>query len=105
MRRHFPAGRSLDSFPDGYDLLDRDIIDSIGILEMSGAVRPEFEIELDLEHLDAESLTKISPFCRSVKGSAHAQVKESAQHRDDTPGPPRPIARLAQLPYAGKSRY
>ncbi len=72
---------------------------------MSGAVEAEFEIELDLEHLDAESLTKISPFCRPVEGSARAQVKESAQQRDDKPGPRKPIVRLAQLPYAAKSRY
>jgi ribosomal protein S18 acetylase RimI-like enzyme len=54
-------------------------------------VEAELEIELDLEHLDAESLTKISPFCRSVEGSAHAQVKESAQQRDDRPGSARPM--------------
>jgi acyl carrier protein len=72
------AGVSLDSLPDDYDLLERGIIDSIGILEMIGAVEAEFEIELDLEHLDAESLTKIGPFCRHVEGSPHAQVKDSA---------------------------
>jgi acyl carrier protein len=73
-----PAGGSLDSLPDDYDLVERGIIDSIGILEISGAVEAELEIELDLEHLDAESLTKISPFCRHVEGSAHALVKDSA---------------------------
>jgi len=72
------AGVSLDSLPDDYDLLLRGMIDSIGILEMIGAVEAEFEIELDPEHLDAELLTKIGPFCRHVEGSPHAQVKESA---------------------------
>jgi hypothetical protein len=45
---------------------------------MIGAMEAEFDIELDLEHLDAEPLTKIGPFCRHVEGSPHAQVKESA---------------------------
>ena len=72
---------------------------------MSGAVEAKFEIELDLEHLDAESLTKISPFYRPMEGSVHDPVNESAQQRDDRPGSARPIVRLAQLPYAAKYSY
>jgi hypothetical protein len=43
---------------------------------MIGAVEAEFEIELDLDDLDAESPTKIGPFCRHVECSAHAQAEE-----------------------------
>jgi acyl carrier protein len=56
-----------DLLPDDYDLLRQGIIDSLGVLEMVGAVEAEFGIELDLEDLDAEDLTKIGPFCRHVE--------------------------------------
>jgi len=56
-----------DLLPDDYDLFRQGIIDSLGILEMVGAVEAEFGIELDLENLDAEDLTKIGHFCRYVQ--------------------------------------
>jgi len=56
-----------DSIPDDYDLFQEGIIDSLGILEMVGAVESQFCIELDLENLDAEDLTKVGHFCRFVE--------------------------------------
>jgi acyl carrier protein len=69
------AGVSPNSIPEDYDLLERGIIDSMGILEMIGAVEAEFQIELDLEHLDAESLTKIGPFSNYVESIGQGRVQ------------------------------
>jgi acyl carrier protein len=80
------AGVSPHSLPDDYDLLERGIIDSIGILEMIGAVEAKFEIELDLERLDADLLTKIGPFCRYVEEGAARSGNELAEDRDDRAG-------------------
>jgi acyl carrier protein len=69
------AGVVVDSISDDYDLLQEGVIDSLGILEMITAVETAFSIELDLENLDAESLTKVGPFCRYVEHFAQAQSK------------------------------
>lgn len=53
--------------PDDYDLLQEGIIDSLGILELVSSVEEHFRIQLDLENLEAEDLTKIGPFCRFVE--------------------------------------
>jgi len=52
--------------PDTFDLLAEGIIDSLGVLNMISDVEREFKIQLDMEHLDAEQLTIIGPFCRYV---------------------------------------
>ena len=76
-------GVNADSIPDDYDLFQQGIIDSLGILEMVGAVESQFGIELDLENLDAEDLTKVGPFCRfveqlSTKGSSTNSSRDGA---------------------------
>jgi acyl carrier protein len=96
------TGVSSQSLPDDYDLLERGIIDSIGILEMIGAVEAKFEIELDLENLDAELLTKIGPVCPYVEASAARSGNESALDRNDKAASARPILRSTQQPYAGE---
>jgi acyl carrier protein len=68
---------AVDSIPDDYDLFQQGVIDSLGILEMVGAVETEFEIELDLGDLDAEDLTKVGPFCRFVEKLSQSSSKPS----------------------------
>ena len=64
---------TLDSIPDDFDLFREGVIDSLGILEMVGAVEIEFGMELDLEGLDAEDLTKIGSFCGFVEKFASSK--------------------------------
>jgi acyl carrier protein len=52
--------------PDDFDLLLNGIIDSFGILEMISAIEEEFQIQLDLETLDAEQITILGPLSRYV---------------------------------------
>ena len=54
--------------PDDFDLLLNGVIDSFGILEMISAIETEFEIELDLEALDAEQITVLGPLSRFIAG-------------------------------------
>ena len=44
-----------------FDLLARGVSDSLGVLEMVGAIEEHFGISLDLEGLDAEQLTILGP--------------------------------------------
>lgn len=52
--------------PDDFDLLDRGVIDSFGLIELVVEVSEEFELELDFDDLDPEGLTKVGPFSRYV---------------------------------------
>jgi acyl carrier protein len=52
--------------PDDCDLLLTGIIDSVGLLELIGAVQKYCEREIDFEGLDPESMTVLGPFCRYV---------------------------------------
>ena len=55
-----------DELADDFDFLLNGVIDSFGILEMISAIEQEFEIELDLEALDAEQITVLGPLARYV---------------------------------------
>jgi acyl carrier protein len=61
-------GLSVDpgELPDSFDLLSEGVVDSLGILEMVSAVEEKFGIEVDLEDIDPDDLTRVEPFCRYV---------------------------------------
>jgi acyl carrier protein len=65
-----PIGMDIEALPDDFDFLLNGVIDSFGILEMIGAIEKEFEIELDLEALDAEQITVLGPLSRYVAANA-----------------------------------
>jgi len=52
--------------PDDCDILLTGIIDSVGLLELVGAVREYWEREIYFEGLDPESMTVLGPFCHYV---------------------------------------
>lgn len=55
-----------DDLADDFDFLLTGVIDSLGIVEMIGAIEAEFQIELDLGALDAEQITVLGPLSRYV---------------------------------------
>lgn len=59
-------GLNPDELTDDFDFLLRGVIDSFGILEMISAIEDEFQIQLDLETLDAEQITILGPLSRYV---------------------------------------
>ena len=56
--------------PDDFDLVTGGIVDSMGILELVGALEQKFGMELDLSGLDAEHLAMVGPLARFVSGQA-----------------------------------
>ena len=62
--------------PDDFDFLLTGVIDSFGILEMVSAIEKEFAIQLDLELLDAEDITKIGPLARYIAASVNTDVRQ-----------------------------
>ena len=58
--------------PDDLDLLGEGVTDSLGLLELIGALEQRFAIEVDFEDLDPEELTSLGPFCRYVAERAVA---------------------------------
>jgi len=63
-------GLNSTDLPDDFDLLLSGVIDSFGILEMISSIEGEFQVELDLEALDAEQITILAPLCRYVAENA-----------------------------------
>ena len=64
------AGRG--EIPDTFDFLLEGIIDSLGVLEMVGALEKEFQFELDLSGMDTEQITLLGPLSRYVAAQAAA---------------------------------
>ena len=55
-----------DSLSEDCDLLLSGIIDSIGLLELVGAIHEFVGAEIDFEALDPEQMTIVGPLCRFV---------------------------------------
>src|SRR5438309_2283070 len=66
--------RGMLNLPHDFDFLESGALDSLGIIELIGAVERKFAIEIDFAELDADQLTIVGPFCRYVaersRGSA-----------------------------------
>lgn len=65
--------------PDGFDLLNEGIIDSLGILELVTALEKRFDMRIDFEDMDAERFTRIGDLSRYVEANAgqmaHAELE------------------------------
>ena len=55
-----------EDLADEFDFLLTGVIDSLGILEMMGAIEEEFQVEIDLAALDADQITVLGPLSRYV---------------------------------------
>jgi acyl carrier protein len=51
---------------DDCDLLLSGMIDSLGLLDLMGAIQQHCQREIDFEALDPEQLTVVGPLCRFV---------------------------------------
>jgi len=56
--------------PEDLDLLERGVIDSLGLIELIAAVDEEFNLAVDFEQMDPEHLTIVGPFCRYVAAAS-----------------------------------
>jgi acyl carrier protein len=55
-----------ESLSEDCDLLLSGIIDSIGLLELVGAIQEFVGVEIDFEALDPEQMTIVGPLCRFI---------------------------------------
>jgi acyl carrier protein len=60
------ATHPVTSLADDLDLLECGYLDSLGIIELIGAVERQFGVVIDFGGLEADELTIIGPFCRYV---------------------------------------
>jgi acyl carrier protein len=55
-----------ESLSEDCDLLLSGIIDSIGLLELVGAIQEFVGVEIDFDTLDPEQMTIVGPLCKFV---------------------------------------
>jgi acyl carrier protein len=66
-RRLKTNGRdSCEDLPEDCDILLDGMIDSLGLLELVGAIQDFTGTEIDFEALDPEQMTIVGPLCRFV---------------------------------------
>lgn len=61
---------------DDFDLLTSGVIDSLGIIELIGAIEQELGLVLDLSELDPENLTRLGPLSRYIEAQYLQSVRE-----------------------------
>jgi len=67
----------VESVPDTYDLLSAGIVDSIGVLELIAAIEDAFDVEVDLQDLEAEQVGVIGALSKYVEAFAQPRSSEN----------------------------
>ena len=70
-------GLEPSSITDDFDLLTSGVIDSLGIIELIGAIEQQLGFARDQSELDPENLTILGPLSRYIE----SQYLQSAQMR------------------------
>lgn len=87
------SGLTPEAIGRDFDLLTQGIVDSLGVLELISAIEAEFNVIIDLEALDAESLTIIGPLCDYIGRTA--QLKEPPPNAAPSGAQPKlPVVKL-----------
>jgi acyl carrier protein len=68
--------------PDTFDLLLEGVIDSLGVLELIGSIEDAFDIEIDLQDLDADQLTVVGALSKYVARFARSRVSADCDEND-----------------------
>ena len=62
-----PSGRTLErELPDTIDLLEKGLIDSLGVFNLTVELEQHFGCEIDFGELDPEEMMILGPLCRYV---------------------------------------
>ncbi len=72
----------IENVPDTFDLLLEGFIDSLGVLELIESIEDAFDLEIDLENLDADQLTVIGALSKYVERFARSRVSANGQEND-----------------------
>ena len=57
----------MDAVSDETDFFAEQLIDSFGLLELFLVLEEQFGVTIDFESADADSLTRVGPFCSYVE--------------------------------------
>jgi acyl carrier protein len=71
-------GLAPSSLPDDFDFLSTGVIDSLGLMQLIGAVENEFGIDIDLAALDTEYITLLGPLSRYIAENGVAKSAHTA---------------------------
>jgi len=63
-------GIDIESIEEDFDLMKMGIIDSLGFIQLVGAIEEHFNIEIDFEELDADQLTVMETLCNYIAEKA-----------------------------------
>ena len=69
-------GMSPRETPDDFDLLAEGVIDSFGIVDLISAVENRYEVTLDFEGLEPDSVTVIGPLATYVANVIEQQRRQ-----------------------------
>jgi len=61
------VGLVADDVPDDLDLLQRGVVDSLGLVSLLADIEAQFGIELDYDDLPVEDLARVGPLSRHVE--------------------------------------
>jgi acyl carrier protein len=64
----------VDDLADDCDLLLSGMIDSIGLLDLVGAIQEFVGMEIDFDTLDPEQMTTVGPLCRFISDQSGKRV-------------------------------
>lgn len=65
--RQFAAqGRDVASIDDSFDFMTEGLVDSLGVVELIGAVEEKFGKPIDLSELDPEQMTVLGPLSKYI---------------------------------------
>jgi acyl carrier protein len=72
----------IGNVPDTFDLLLEGFIDSLGVLELIESIEDAFDLEIDLENLEADQLTVIGALSKYVERFARPRISANGEEND-----------------------
>ena len=67
-KRSANQSAACEDLPEDCDILLSGMIDSLGLLELVGAIQEFTGVDIDFEALDPEEMTVVGPLCAFVSG-------------------------------------
>lgn len=83
--KRLQATHAVSSLEDDLDLLESGLLDSLGVVELIGAVEGKYGVLIDFAELDADQLTIIGPFCRYVAARVPATERVPSKSAPSAP--------------------
>ena len=73
------VGLAGDEVPDDFDLLAEGVVDSLGLIELVGAIEERFGLRVDFEAIAVEDMTVLGPLCRYIAAGSGGNGSPEAE--------------------------